>query len=338
MCNPDNRPTVGHEIYFFPDGDIVIRVEDTVFCVHTFFLTRESNHFRSTFISTVPCQHCQEPPGTESNPIVLRDATSEAFAELLWVFYNREYSNYNATLERWKRILALAHQWGFVQVKKLCVQELEKLTIPPVEKIKIYQDYNLNPDHLYDSYVELVTRLEPLNLEEGKKLGFLTSLKITHARQLACTTGPDGATSSSGSEIQLAIRDIFRLWGSAPAPPMTTDRQSQTSDDHVDEIVPQTRSASQRATISSGSASTPPSETATARQNPTRDGHVDEVVPRTRSASQATVSSVVTANVIGGRVPVYSQTRRTSTHPFIGFIAMLPMLLLFIVFALGSGY
>ncbi|KAH8996797.1 hypothetical protein EDB92DRAFT_1530037 [Lactarius akahatsu] len=192
MCNPDNRPTVRHQIYFFPDGDIMIRVEDTVFCIHTYFLTRESNRFRLMFISTVPCRRCREPPGTsESNPLVLRDATSEAFADLLWVFYNPEYFNYSgATLEKWKRILALAQQWGFVQVEKLCVQELEKLTIPPVEKIKIYQDFNLNPELLYDSYVELVTRPEHLNLEEGGKVGFLTSMKITHARELARATGP----------------------------------------------------------------------------------------------------------------------------------------------------
>ncbi|KAH9006321.1 hypothetical protein EDB86DRAFT_3143778 [Lactarius hatsudake] len=231
MCNPDNRPTVRHEIYFFPDGDVIIRVEGTVFCVHTYFLTRESNRFRSMIISIVPCRRCRETPGTsESNPIVLRDATSEAFADLLWVFYNPEYSNYSgATLEKWKRILALAQQWGFVQVEQLCVRELEKLTIPPVEKVKIYQDFNLNPELLYDSCVELVIRPEPLNLEEGRKLGLLTSMKIAHARERARATAPDGATSSSRrpgsatiqlqvSEIQLAIRDIFRSWGSAPAP------------------------------------------------------------------------------------------------------------------------
>ncbi|KAI9441497.1 hypothetical protein H4582DRAFT_1389435 [Lactarius indigo] len=220
MYNPNYRPAVRHEEYFFPDGDIIIRVEDTVFCIHGFFLTRESNHFRSMLIPTVPSRRCRDPPGSsESNPVVLMDATSEAFADLLWVFYNPEYSIYSANLEKWKRILALAQQWGFIQVERLCVRELERLSIPPVTKIQIYQDFNLNRNLLRGSYVALAIRAEPLDHEEGKKLGLSTSLKITRARELARALGPDGATSSSGratiqlqeSEIQLVIRDIFRL-------------------------------------------------------------------------------------------------------------------------------
>ncbi|KAH9008268.1 hypothetical protein EDB83DRAFT_2323193 [Lactarius deliciosus] len=220
----DNNPVVRHGVYFFHDGDIIIRVEDTVFRIHKFFLTRESKHFWAIFMTNVPSR---DPPGSsELNPVVLKDATSEAFADFLWVFYNHEYSIYSATLEKWKRILALAQEWGFIQVERLCVRELEKLSIPPVEKIKIYQDFNLNPELLYDSYEELVTRLEPLALEEGMKLELLTSLKIARARELARALAPDGATSSSGpatielqeSDIQSVIRDVFGLQGPGPAP------------------------------------------------------------------------------------------------------------------------
>ncbi|KAH9006313.1 hypothetical protein EDB86DRAFT_711451 [Lactarius hatsudake] len=224
MDNPDHRPAVRHELYFFPDGDTIIRVEDSVFRIHRFFLTRESNYFWSMFLTTVPCY---VPPGSsESNPVVLIGATSEAFADLLWVFYNREYSIYSATFEKWKRILALARKLGFFRVERLCVQELQKLVIPPVEKIQFYQSFNLNPDLLRSSYVALTIRAEPLELEEGKKLGDSTSLKITRARELARGPG-HGATSSATvqlkvqlqeSEIRLVVRDIFRLHGSAPTP------------------------------------------------------------------------------------------------------------------------
>ncbi|KAH9042759.1 hypothetical protein EDB85DRAFT_1916726 [Lactarius pseudohatsudake] len=219
MCNPE--PAVRHELYFFPDGDTIIRVEDSVFRIHRFFLTRESNHFWSMFLTTVPCL---VPPGSsELNPVMLSGATSEAFADLLWVFYNCEYSIYSATLEKWKRILALARKWGFFRVEKLCVRELENLTIPPVEKIQIYQYFKLNTDLLRSSYVALTIRDEPLEFEEGKKLGDSTSLKITRARELARGLSPDGATSSATiqlqeSEIQLVVKDIFRLHGLAPAP------------------------------------------------------------------------------------------------------------------------
>ncbi|KAH9006316.1 hypothetical protein EDB86DRAFT_2794656 [Lactarius hatsudake] len=217
-----NNPVMRHRVYFLPDGDVIIKVEDNVFRIHRFFLTRESKHFRSLFNVAY-----RDPPGTsEANPVVLEDATSEAFADFLWVFYNHEYSIYNATLEKWQRILALAQKWGFIQVERLCVRELENLTIPAVEKIKIYQDFNLNPELLYDAYVELITRPEPLQMDEGMKLELLTSLKIARARELARTLSPDGATSLFGPatlqlqepEIRSVIRDVFELQGPAPAP------------------------------------------------------------------------------------------------------------------------
>ncbi|KAI9465151.1 hypothetical protein BJY52DRAFT_1245376 [Lactarius psammicola] len=223
MYSSNNKPAVRHKVYFFPDGDITIRVEDSTFRVHRYFLIRESIYFQSMLVGTIPCL---DPPGSsETNPVVLKDATSEGFADLIWVLYKPQYSTYSATLDKWKRILTLAQQWSFIQVEELCVKELEKLTIPPVEKIQIYQDFNLNPDLLYDSYVALTIRTEPLDLEEGNKLELSTSLKITRARELARSPQADGATSFFGpatprleeSEIQSVIRDIFGLQGSTSA-------------------------------------------------------------------------------------------------------------------------
>jgi len=95
---------VRHQEYFFRDGDTTIRVcrsctltlglnipipqvEDNMFRIHKHFLTRESRHFHSMLVP--PAIPCRDPPGSsETNPIVLKDATSEGFAGLLWVFYN----------------------------------------------------------------------------------------------------------------------------------------------------------------------------------------------------------------------------------------------------------
>ncbi|KAI9465153.1 hypothetical protein BJY52DRAFT_1245393, partial [Lactarius psammicola] len=106
MSSHDNR-VVRHQEYFFRDGDITIRVEDSMFRIHKHFLTRESRHFHAMLVpNAVPCR---DPPGSsETNPVVLKDATSEGFAGLLWVFYNPEYSIYKASLEKWRRILTLA--------------------------------------------------------------------------------------------------------------------------------------------------------------------------------------------------------------------------------------
>lgn len=104
------------------------------------------------------------------------------------------------------------------------MRELENLTIPPVEKIQIYQDFNLDVNLLHGSYVALTIRPEPLDVDEGNKLGLSTSLNIARARELA--RAPDGTTDLLGSastqlqetEVQLVVRSVFRLQDSASAP------------------------------------------------------------------------------------------------------------------------
>ena len=105
MSPPDNKAAIRHPLYFIPDGDTTIKVyhssnsltsvlnvpcrqvEDCIFRIHRYFLVRESKHFRSTFVTSIPCK---DPPGSsETNPYVLEDVSSEAFADLLWVFYNQ---------------------------------------------------------------------------------------------------------------------------------------------------------------------------------------------------------------------------------------------------------
>lgn len=119
--------------------------------------------------------------------------------------------------------MTLAQRWGFFQVEKLCIRELEKLSIPPVEKIQLYQGFKIDPNLLHASFVALTIRAEPLDIEEGKKLELPTSLNVARARELARALG--GATDLLGpaiaqlqdSEVQMVIRDVFGLQESASA-------------------------------------------------------------------------------------------------------------------------
>jgi len=209
-------------------------VEDYVFRVHKFFFTRESSYFRRLF---EPSQFLvQDPPGSlESNPIILEDVSSDAFACFLWVFYNpyvvmqhhfqvgsslmsqRKYSIYDATPKQWSSILTLAQKWGFKDVEFLCIRELEKLDLSPVDRIHIYQQFGLDTTMLIDSYATLTTRDEPIGLEEGVKLGLRTSLQIARAREMS--RGPDtgvgprtpSAVQLDGPNLHTLLSDIFGL-------------------------------------------------------------------------------------------------------------------------------
>ncbi|KAH9965395.1 hypothetical protein BC827DRAFT_854080 [Russula dissimulans] len=229
---PLGRP---HKEYFIAEADTTFKVENTLFKVHKYFFVRESPYFEKLFRHPAP--PCNDPPGlSETNPVVLKDITSEAFAGLLGVFYNRKYSIYNCTVDQWTRILALAQRWEFKEVEGLCVRELEKMPIPAVEKIDIYQAFRLDRGLLAESFAKLTLRDESLTIDEGRKLGVDTAIQITQARELTrrlnSGMGPTGAHSH---DFSLIIRDVFELkeedldlvTGPASGPPPQQQQQQQ---------------------------------------------------------------------------------------------------------------
>jgi hypothetical protein len=109
--------------------------------------------------------------------------------------------------------LALAQRWAFKEVEQLCIRELQKLPIAPVEKIHIYQAFLLDRSLLAESFEKLTIRAEPLNLEEGQKLGLETTLQIMQARELSRGFSSSGTRASAiqlnDSDLWSAIHDVF---------------------------------------------------------------------------------------------------------------------------------
>jgi hypothetical protein len=85
-----------------------------------------------------------------------------------------------------------------------------------VDRIQIYQRFNLDDTLLLDCIESLTTRDDPIDVDEGVKLGLRTSLQIARAREMS--RGPDtgGARSPSavqlnGSDLRILISDIFQF-------------------------------------------------------------------------------------------------------------------------------
>jgi hypothetical protein len=90
---------------------------------------------------------------------------------------------------------------------------MEKQTIPALNKITIYHRYEVNRDLLYQSYMDLCLREEPLNFVEAEDLGLETWLMISTARETI--RRGDGSASPtanrSAEEVKRVIGQIFRL-------------------------------------------------------------------------------------------------------------------------------
>jgi len=209
-----NQPTLQrnrrHREYYIDGGDIVFLVENVLFRVHSYFFQRESPVFRKQLVGYGTRER---PGGSDVDPCVLEGVTVDDFCRFLWVFYNPEYSLYEAPTEDWAAILGLAHHWQFSEVKALAVREMEKQDIPPLNKITIYHRYDINRDLLLQSYMDLCMREEPLNYTEAEDLGLETWLMLSTARE-TIRRGDGGASPTanrSTEEVRRVIGQVFRL-------------------------------------------------------------------------------------------------------------------------------
>ena len=119
----------------------------------------------------------------------------------------------------WTSILKLAHQWQLREVKELAIRELEALSIPPLQKVVLYQKYEVNRDLLRPAFVALTIRDEPIEIDEGRELGLETALRLAKAREKARVPVFAGKKSGNprlpvalaGVELDALIKDVFDL-------------------------------------------------------------------------------------------------------------------------------
>ncbi|KAG7449819.1 uncharacterized protein BT62DRAFT_886109, partial [Guyanagaster necrorhizus] len=204
-----------HDIYYIKGGDVYFLVEQYHFRVHRYFFERESTFFKHQLAT--PASPGEERQGTsEGTAIVLDHVTPAEFARFLWVFYNPKYSLYDATVEDWAIILKLADRWSFPEVKNLAIRELEKHLMDDIERIVVYQKYNVDKRLLIPRYAALCARTETLSLSEGMRLGMETALNIARARECARSPSVGGLRSPTSvilpsEEMHGIIVDLFSI-------------------------------------------------------------------------------------------------------------------------------
>ena len=173
---------------------------------------------------------------SDKDPLVLEGITRAEFECFLWVFYNpsarlshfashyltkpfRKYSLYDMNIEEWTYILKLAQQWNFSEVKALALRGLESIRIPDIQKIVIYQTYNVDRSRLQDAYTALTVRDEAITIDEGREVGLETALQIAQAREIARASvfsgrqagNPRSPANFAGLELQALINKVFRI-------------------------------------------------------------------------------------------------------------------------------
>ncbi|EPT02416.1 hypothetical protein FOMPIDRAFT_1118244 [Fomitopsis schrenkii] len=168
-----------HERFYFDDGNVVFRVEDTLFNVHRYFFKRDSLVFRDMLSSpsAVPGEGL-----SETDPIVLEGVRSADFANLLSCFYpstlrKGELSDFAAL----NLVLDLALKWEFDTVRDFIAQEIER-KCGLAEQITTARRLGMR-DWCWAACEKMCCRRGPVTLEEAEILGIVDTVRIARVRE-----------------------------------------------------------------------------------------------------------------------------------------------------------
>ncbi|KZP17916.1 hypothetical protein FIBSPDRAFT_659092, partial [Athelia psychrophila] len=162
-----------HSQYYFKDGNVAFLIEKTLYNVHRYFFERDSAHF---------CSILESVQGVDGkNPIALPDVRCSDFDEFLAILYPTDFRRpAEKTTAQWTSVLHLAAKWGFESIQLLAIDNLATTAIP-VDKIVLGRRYGIS-DWLRGAYEAVCTRVDPLTVEEGMKLGVEDIVRISAAR------------------------------------------------------------------------------------------------------------------------------------------------------------
>lgn len=117
----------------------------------------------------------------------------------------------------WLVVLKLSTEWKFPEMKKLAVDELQKLEIDPVEKIVTYDKYQVDKSLLLPAYKLLCKRTTRMSAEEGEQLKMPTVLGLQEARERAIRSAAESGCRSPTSadaddgELEKILNEVFNF-------------------------------------------------------------------------------------------------------------------------------
>lgn len=200
-----------HPGYYLSDGNITFYVDGTLFRVHRYFFERESQLFAEDFAKA------PQKGASDSSAYRLYDVTIADFSKFLWVWYSPSHRRESKDKDHWLTILELSTRWQFPDMKKLAVDELQKLDIEPVEKIVTYDRYNIDRSLLLPAFKLLCKRASRMSAEEGEQLKMPIVLGIHEARERAIRSAAESGCCSPTSadaddeELERILNDVFTL-------------------------------------------------------------------------------------------------------------------------------
>ncbi|KAI5897553.1 uncharacterized protein SCHCODRAFT_02609648 [Schizophyllum commune H4-8] len=191
--------------YYMGEGDVIVKVENTLFRFHAYHLQRSTAYFDDLLAMTPPPP--LEDDGADDCSISLDDVKASDFEALLWFYYESGCNWFGTATssmnETWKSVLALAEQFSMEDVAKVACYALHRAgaELGDVRKISLCVRYDLPNDWMGPQIKCVLSRQDPLSPQECSQLGFeMTALlaryreEVERARRTRTCRSPDSCT------------------------------------------------------------------------------------------------------------------------------------------------
>ncbi|KAL5529508.1 hypothetical protein ACEPAG_5493 [Sanghuangporus baumii] len=159
---------------------ITFEVENVLFRVPRRPFEMESSVFKEMF--ELPSDGSSDGI-TDEKPLTLSGITVDSFRTFLRVLFDPAHGlQSELDQDEWISVLQLSDMWSCDRLFDLAFSKLSILEVDPILKITLAKTYRLQA-WLPPAYSRLVTRTDPLTLEEAEKLGMETTMKLTEVRE-----------------------------------------------------------------------------------------------------------------------------------------------------------
>ncbi|KDQ55735.1 hypothetical protein JAAARDRAFT_48606 [Jaapia argillacea MUCL 33604] len=181
---PVGPARVRHEKFYFPDGNLVLLVENKLYNIYRYILQRESVCFASTL--GLPQDPSLSEGGSDDQPLPLPDILCEEFDAFLSVLYPPDISKLGElTVTEWTAVLKLASShWECVSVRKLAIKKLGEVATS-IDKLVIGRAHGVDA-WLFPALQDICKRNDPLTLEEAGRLELKDVVEIAATRESYC--------------------------------------------------------------------------------------------------------------------------------------------------------
>jgi len=162
--------------FWFDDGSVILRVQETFYKMHRSLLEAHSKVLREKFLVGSPTQ--KRP---DLYPIALEGFESHDFERFLTLIYPLDYTERETFASKeWVSILTVASQLQFESIRKLAIKHLSK-DASDIDRVVLGHLYGVH-EWLLSAYRALTLREESLTQNEGRRLGVDDVVRIAQAR------------------------------------------------------------------------------------------------------------------------------------------------------------